>query len=152
MYVYLPVCLSVCLSIWQSAEGTVHTEAVILTGQVPTKCLASHIYVFAAMTNLPFVWLVLLPTFDLYPPNPTEPVFVNVYGAPGIDSKEWIPPVWRAGTITLFLLGFLAPIDCLKFPAQISKTLSEVSLYCTVYVMLFQNNTKILRSLGKNSQ
>ncbi len=27
---------------------------------------------------------------------------------PGIDSKEWIPPayvVWRAGTITLFLLG-----------------------------------------------
>jgi hypothetical protein len=27
---------------------------------------------------------------------------------PGIDSKEWIPPVyvaWRAGTITLFLIG-----------------------------------------------
>ncbi len=27
---------------------------------------------------------------------------------PGIDSKEWIPPAyvaWRAGTITLFLLG-----------------------------------------------
>ncbi len=28
--------------------------------------------------------------------------------SPGIDTKEWIPPafvVWRAGTITLFLLG-----------------------------------------------
>ncbi len=28
--------------------------------------------------------------------------------SPGIDSKEWIPPAyvaWRAGTITLFLLG-----------------------------------------------
>ncbi len=28
---------------------------------------------------------------------------------PGIESKEWIPPAyvaWRAGTITLFLLGF----------------------------------------------
>ncbi len=61
-----------------------------------------------------------------------EPVFLNVYWAPelipknefrqpvawartfkclcgtGIDSKEWIPPTyvaWRAGTITLFLLG-----------------------------------------------
>jgi hypothetical protein len=39
--------------------------------------------------------------------NP-EPVFLNVYGAPGIDSKEWIPPAyvaWRVGPITLFLLG-----------------------------------------------
>ncbi len=39
----------------------------------------------------------------------TEPVFLNVNGAhAGIDSKEWIPPAyvaWRAGTITLFLLG-----------------------------------------------
>ncbi len=28
--------------------------------------------------------------------------------SPGIDPKEWIPPAyvaWRAGTITLFLLG-----------------------------------------------
>jgi hypothetical protein len=35
----------------------------------------------------------------------TEPIFLNVYG---IDSKERIPPAyvaWRAGTITLFLLG-----------------------------------------------
>ncbi len=35
------------------------------------------------------------------------PVFLNVW-SPGIDSKEWIPPAyvsWRAGTITLFLLG-----------------------------------------------
>jgi hypothetical protein len=63
VYIYLYVCLSVCLSvslsvclsIWQSSQGNVHTEAVILTGQVPTKCLGSHIYVFAAMTNLPFV-------------------------------------------------------------------------------------------------
>ncbi len=34
-------------------------------------------------------------------------IFERVWG-PGIDSKEWIPPAyvaWRAGTITLFLLG-----------------------------------------------
>jgi hypothetical protein len=33
--------------------------------------------------------------------------------SPGIDSKEWIPPTyvaWRAGTITLFLLGSLPPL------------------------------------------
>jgi hypothetical protein len=51
--------------------------------------------------------------------------FWTIYGSifkrlwsPGIDSKEWIPPAyvaWRASTITLFLL---APIDCLKIPAQ----------------------------------
>ncbi len=43
-------------------------------------------------------------TGESYP----ELVFLNVYGAQGIDSKEWIPPAyvaWRAGTITLFLLG-----------------------------------------------
>jgi hypothetical protein len=42
--------------------------------------------------------------------------------SPGTDSKEWIPPAyvaWRAGTITLFLLGaYIAPRDCLKIPAQ----------------------------------
>ncbi len=35
-------------------------------------------------------------------------IFKRVWG-PGIDSKEWILPAyvaWRAGTITLFLLGF----------------------------------------------
>ncbi len=40
----------------------------------------------------------------------TKPVFLNVYGAPESIPipKEWIPPAyvaWRAGTITLFLLG-----------------------------------------------
>ncbi len=37
-----------------------------------------------------------------------EAVFLNVYGSPGIDSKEWNSPAyvaWRAGIITLFLLG-----------------------------------------------
>ncbi len=41
--------------------------------------------------------------------------------SPRIDSKETIPPgcvALRAGTTTLFLLGFLVPIDCLKIPAQ----------------------------------
>ncbi len=36
-------------------------------------------------------------------------IFRRVWG-PGIDPKEWIPPAyvaWRAGTITLFLLGSL---------------------------------------------
>jgi len=63
-----------------------------------------------------------------------EPVFLNVYGAKesisrnrfqGIDSKELIPPAyvaWRAGTINLFFTRFLAPIDCLKIPAQGSHT------------------------------
>ncbi len=41
--------------------------------------------------------------------------------SPGIDSKERIPPAYaarRAGTITLYPTKFLAPIDCLKIPAQ----------------------------------
>ncbi len=51
-------------------------------------------------------------------------IFKCLWG-PGIDSKEWIPPAyvaWRAGTITLFLLGsYLAPIDFLKISAQFSS-------------------------------
>ncbi len=38
-------------------------------------------------------------------------IFKRLWG-PWIDSKEWIPPAyvaWRAGTITLFLLGSLPP-------------------------------------------
>jgi hypothetical protein len=42
--------------------------------------------------------------------------------SPGLHSKECIPPAyvacWRAGMITLFLVGSLAPIDCLKIRAQ----------------------------------
>ncbi len=51
-------------------------------------------------------------------------IFERVWG-PGIDSKEWIPPAyvaWRAGTITLFLLGSLAHRDCLQIAAQGSIT------------------------------
>ncbi len=51
-------------------------------------------------------------TWEIFPDSETykEPwarIFKRVWG-PGIDSKEWIPPAyvaWRAGTITLFLLG-----------------------------------------------
>ncbi len=46
----------------------------------------------------------------------TEPEFLNFEG-----TRELIPPAyaaWRAGTSTLFLLGFLAPIHCSKIPAQ----------------------------------
>jgi hypothetical protein len=39
----------------------------------------------------------------------SEPVFINVYGAPeSIPRNAFIPPAyvaWRAGTITLFLRG-----------------------------------------------
>ncbi len=45
--------------------------------------------------------------------------------SPGIDAKASIPPAyvaWRAGTITLFLLGGLAPIDFLKIPALYFET------------------------------
>jgi hypothetical protein len=41
--------------------------------------------------------------------------------SPGIDSNASAPPAfvaWRAGTITLIPTRFLAPIDCLKIPAQ----------------------------------
>ncbi len=60
--------------------------------------------------------------------NVTDPWWVKLFikarifkplWSPGIDSKELIPPVyvaWRAGTITLFLLGAL--IDCIKIPVQ----------------------------------
>ncbi len=52
---------------------------------------------------------------------PRASIFKRLWG-PGIDSKEWIPPAyvaWRAGTITLFLIGSAGPpIDCLKIPAQ----------------------------------
>ncbi len=41
--------------------------------------------------------------------------------SPRIGPKETIPSgcvAWRAGTTTLLLFRFLAPIDCLKIPAQ----------------------------------
>jgi hypothetical protein len=41
--------------------------------------------------------------------------------SPRIDSKGSIPPAyvaWQAGTITLFLLGSLLPIDCSKILAH----------------------------------
>ncbi len=37
--------------------------------------------------------------------------------SPGIDSKEWIPPAYVAHD-TPIPTWFLAPIDCLKIPAQ----------------------------------
>ncbi len=40
-------------------------------------------------------------------PRDQSPYFKRSW-SPGIDSKEWIPPAylaWRAGTLTLFLLG-----------------------------------------------
>ncbi len=48
--------------------------------------------------------------------NETEPVFLNVYGAPELIPRNAfrIPPAyvaWWAGTITLFLLGSYAPRD-----------------------------------------
>jgi hypothetical protein len=55
--------------------------------------------------------------------------------SPEIDSKESIPPVyvaWRAGTRTLFLLGFWLPyIDCSKIPAQLCFMYSSLD-----YVLL----------------
>ncbi len=58
-----------------------------------------------------FVFCRLYPS-SLQPPRqclaPTwAPIFKRLW-SPGIGSKEWIPPAyvtWRAGTITLFLLG-----------------------------------------------
>ncbi len=44
--------------------------------------------------------------------------------SPGIDSKEWTSlayVAWRAGTITPFPTRFLAPIYCLKIPAQVGS-------------------------------
>ncbi len=44
----------------------------------------------------------------------------KLFKEPRIDSKKSIPPAnvaLQAGTITLFLTRFLAPIDCLKTPA-----------------------------------
>ncbi len=41
--------------------------------------------------------------------------------SPRIDSKDSIPTAyvaWGAGTTTLFLLGSLPPIECLKIPLQ----------------------------------
>ncbi len=55
----------------------------------------------------------------------TEPEFLNFLGAQE-SIKELIPPgcvAWRAGTTTLFPTRFLAPIDCLQIPAQISPNL-----------------------------
>jgi hypothetical protein len=47
-----------------------------------------------------------------------------------------IPPAWRASTTTLFLLGFLAPIDCSKIPAQGSMNMrgQEYGIYSTTQV------------------
>ncbi len=56
----------------------------------------------------------------------TEPEFFNFN-----ETQESIPPAyvaWRAGTITIPTL-FLAPIDCLKIPAQYNTSLSRFLSY-----------------------
>jgi hypothetical protein len=48
------------------------------------------------------------PELDVQDNERPEPVFVNVYGAQESIPTKSIPPAyvaWRAGTITLFLLG-----------------------------------------------
>jgi hypothetical protein len=77
-----------------------------------------------------FYILILAPIAAHSSLKQSEPVFLNVYGAHAIDSKECIPPAnvaWRAGTITLFLL-ILAPIDFLKIPALFIFSDSRVKL------------------------
>ncbi len=75
-------------------------------------------------------WMQSKDTSDIYATrqdhthtaNPSRTRIFKRLWSPWIDSKGWIPPAyvaWRAGTITLFLLGSLAPIAFLKFPAQI---------------------------------
>ena len=52
------------------------------------------------------VFLLLTPSAYQAPTHRAR-IFKRLW-SPGIDSKEWIPPAyvaWRAGTITLFLLG-----------------------------------------------
>ncbi len=48
------------------------------------------------------------PETEGMPANNSRARIFKRLWSPGIDSKEWIPPAyvaWRAGTITLFLLG-----------------------------------------------
>ena len=50
--------------------------------------------------------------------------------SPRIDSKDYIPPAyvaWRAGTTTLFLTRFLAPLNCSKIPAHPPLTHTHTS-------------------------
>ncbi len=50
-----------------------------------------------------------------------ESEFFNFKGAQESIPRDSIPPAYvagRAGTTTLFLTRFLAPIDCIKIPAQ----------------------------------
>ncbi len=60
----------------------------------------------------------------------SEPVFLNVYGArESIPRNEFLLPAyvaWRAGTITF--PHFLAPIDCLKSPAQNKTSQPNISI------------------------
>ncbi len=54
-----------------------------------------------------FEWMSIDVELELSCNERWAGIFERVWG-PGMDSKEWIPPAyvaWRAGTITLFLLG-----------------------------------------------
>ncbi len=51
-------------------------------------------------------------------------IFKRIW-SPGIDPKEWIPPAyvaWRAGTITLFLLGSYSPHRLFKNSSSVHRT------------------------------
>jgi hypothetical protein len=71
--------------------------------------------------------------------------------SPGIDSMERIPPAyeaWRAGTITLFLLGSQPPIDCLKIPALELLTILRIPFLktrpCSLFCQLCGNGKRLL--------
>jgi hypothetical protein len=52
----------------------------------------------------------------------SEPVFLNAYWAPELTPEKEVPPAyiaWRAGTITLFLLGSKPPKTFKKFQLRL---------------------------------
>ncbi len=94
-------------------------------------CPLVHVFLF----SLSWCWTVSFLTSSLPLPLPYVYIVLSPYfkrlWSPWIDSEEWIPPAyvaWRARTITLFLLGFLVPIDCLKIPA-LFVSLPQLSLF-----------------------
>ncbi len=65
----------------------------------------------------------------------TKPVFWKLLWSPGINSKEWIRPVyvaWRAGTITLFLLGSYSRL----FKNSSSVYVQPIPILCCLFPLL----------------
>ncbi len=102
---FLVECLPACSYSWMPSFQKLNSNQTAMLF-VKASVLSGHIEKPEVLWPEADIRLPLLCSLNLLSAFRAH-IFKRLW-SPGIDSKEWIPPAcvaWRAGTITLFLLG-----------------------------------------------